>query len=60
MFLTGDGVPESRSLAAHYFKLAADQGHPGPQYLLRTMLFDRDGIALNKSIAAHYFKLVAD
>jgi TPR repeat protein len=27
--LNGDGVVQNQSLAVHYFKLAADQGHDG-------------------------------
>jgi TPR repeat protein len=50
----------NKSLAAHYFKLAADQSHARAQFNYGIMLLCGQGISINKSLAAHYFKLSAD
>jgi TPR repeat protein len=60
MLHEGDGIPMNKSLAAHYFKLSADQGDPTSQFKYGVMLHEGDGIPMNKSLAAHYFKLSAD
>jgi TPR repeat protein len=57
---SGDGIPIDKSLAAHYFKLAADQGYAAAQTNYRTLLEDGDGIPIDRSLAAHYYKLAAD
>jgi TPR repeat protein len=50
----------NKSLAAHYYKLSADQGNARAQFNYGFMLLHGDGISMNKSLAAHYFKLSAD
>jgi TPR repeat protein len=49
-----------KSLAAHYFKLSADQGNAYGQCNYGVCLRDGDGVVMDKSLAAHYFKLSAD
>jgi TPR repeat protein len=49
-----------KSLAVHYYKLSADQGHPYAQFNYAVLLDTGDGIAMDKSLAAHYYKLSAD
>jgi hypothetical protein len=56
----GNGIPPNPSLAAHYFKLAADQGHSRAQLHYGIFLSEGRGIPMNHSLAAHYFKLSAD
>jgi TPR repeat protein len=58
--LHGDGIDMNKSLAAHYFKLLADQGDSSAQCNYGLMLLRGDGIDMNKSLAAHYLKLSAD
>jgi hypothetical protein len=58
--MRGAGVQINESLAAHYFKLSADQGNPHGQLNYGSCLMRGHGIQMNKSLAAHYFKLSAD
>jgi TPR repeat protein len=50
----------NKSLAIHYFKLAADQGDSFGQWDYGVCLAQGKGIPMNKSLAANYFKLSAD
>jgi TPR repeat protein len=50
----------NKSLAAHYYKLSADQGFANAQFNYGVCLETGSGIEMNKSLAAHYFKLAAD
>jgi hypothetical protein len=50
----------NKSLAAHYFKMSADQGNAFAQLNYGFFLANGDGISMNKSLAAHYYKLSAD
>jgi TPR repeat protein len=49
-----------KSLAAHYYKLPADQGHTIAQFNYAFLLEKGDRIAMDKSLAAHYYKLSVD
>jgi TPR repeat protein len=60
MLNNGDGILINKSLAAHYYRLSADQGIAVAQFNYGLMLNNGDGISINKSLAAHYFKLSAD
>jgi TPR repeat protein len=48
------------SLAAHYFKRAADQGDPQAQFNYGTCLMGRTGIPMNPSLRTRYLQLAAD
>jgi TPR repeat protein len=56
----GEGIAMNKSLAAHYFKLSADQGFAQAQLHYGLLLLTGEGITMNKSLAAYYFKLSAD
>jgi TPR repeat protein len=58
--LNGRGIGVDFGKAAHYFKLAADQGHADGQVNYGDCLFHGRGIAVDFGKAAHYFKLAAD
>jgi TPR repeat protein len=47
-------VPINNSLAAHYYKLAADRGHTTAQNDHGFLFSKRDDIPMNKSLAVHY------
>jgi TPR repeat protein/serine/threonine protein kinase len=47
-------------MAAHYFKLSADQGNAGGQTCYGVSLRDGKGVPMDLGMAAHYFKLSAD
>jgi TPR repeat protein len=47
-------------LAAHYLKLAADQGHAFGQNNYGVCLKKGEGVEIDLKLAAHYFKLTAD
>jgi TPR repeat protein len=49
-----------KSLAAHYYKLAADHGLAGAQYNYGFLLENGDGIPTDKTLAALYYRLAAD
>jgi TPR repeat protein len=46
--------------AAHYFKLAADQGNAAAQNNYGVCLKKVEGVSIDLKLAAHYFKLAAD
>jgi TPR repeat protein len=46
--------------AAHYLKLAADQGDDGAQINYRNCLQNGKGVSIDMRSAVHYFKLAAD
>jgi TPR repeat protein len=50
LFENGDGIPIDKSLAAHYFKLAADQGHPAAQYMYDLSLANGEDIRLTNHL----------
>jgi TPR repeat protein len=50
----------NKLLAAHYFKLSADQRLAIAQCCYGEVLATGDGISMNKSHAAYYYKLSAD
>jgi TPR repeat protein len=50
----------NKSLAAHYFKLSADQGFTQPQFHYGLLLALGDGYPMNRSLLAHYYHLSAD
>jgi TPR repeat protein len=52
-------VEIGESLAAHYFKLSADQGNADAQYSYGIAFAIGQGIGIDKSLAAHYYKLSA-
>jgi TPR repeat protein len=60
MLLRGDGISMNQSLAAHYFKLSADQGEAKTQFEYGLILSCGEGISRDKSLAADYFKQSAD
>jgi TPR repeat protein len=50
----------NKTLAAHYYKLSADQGDAIAQHNYGRCLDKGEGVEMNKSLAAHYYKLSAD
>jgi TPR repeat protein len=56
----GNGISMNKSLAAHHYKLSADQGYAHAQFAYGVSLANGAGISINKSLAAHYYKLSAD
>lgn len=58
-FYKGEGVKRNYTLAAHYFKLAAERGYPFAQYNLGKLYDNGQGVTQDYTIAAHYFKLSA-
>jgi TPR repeat protein len=50
----------NKSLAAHYFKLSADQGLLSAQLHFAILLREGRVIEGNITLSAHYFKLAAD
>jgi TPR repeat protein len=46
-----------KSMAAHYYKLAADQGRTMAQFNYAVLLANGDGTPMNESMAADCFKL---
>jgi TPR repeat protein len=49
-----------KARAAHYYKLAADQGDRAGQYNYARHLYEGGGVDEDKGQAARYFKLSAD
>jgi hypothetical protein len=47
-------------LAAHYYKLSADQGDADAQFNYGILFSNGEGLAQDKSVAAHYYQLPAD
>jgi hypothetical protein len=56
----GSSDPMDKSFSAHYFKLAADQGHAHAQFKYGFLLDTGDGVPMNKSLSVHYYKLAAN
>jgi TPR repeat protein len=55
----GRGIPMDKSLAVHYHKFSADQGHSLAQSRYAFMLDEGEGIAMDKELSASYFHLSA-
>ena len=53
------GVTQDYSKAAHYYELAAEQGHSEAQYELARQYEVGLGVTQNHSRATHYFELSA-
>jgi hypothetical protein len=56
----GEGVLVNKSLAAHYFKLSADQNDGEAQYMYAVCLLEGQGVQKNDGMGAHYLQHAAD
>jgi TPR repeat protein len=56
----GVGVPKDFPKAAHYLKLAADQGFAKAQFAYGICLHDGVGVSMDLPRSVHYLKLAAD
>jgi TPR repeat protein len=56
----GEGVAADGELAAHYYRLSADQGNALGQSNYGWCLENGEGVAVDTGLAAHYYRLSAD
>lgn len=65
MYAKGEGVTESKSIAFHYYKLAADNDHTKAQYNVGRIYYAKNsakkyGVKKSTKMAFKYYKLAAD
>ncbi len=60
MFLNGDGVPQSDSLAAKWYEKAANEGLPEAQLSLSELYLDGKGLPKDISLAISWLKKAAE
>jgi TPR repeat protein len=58
-YLTGEGVPQSLALAAHWYEKAAEAGDPGAQNEVGYFYQKGVGVPVDEARALHWFQLSA-
>jgi len=58
-FRTGQGAPRDLNLAVHWYRLAAERGHPGGQYNLALMYDIGLGVVQDPARAVHWYRQAA-
>lgn len=58
-FRSGNGAPRDLNLAHHWYRLAAEHGHPGGQYNLALMLEQGIGVVADPAAAARWYRAAA-
>jgi TPR repeat protein len=60
MYLNGNGVEQKYYMAAHWFRMAADQMDAKAQYALGLMYTDGKGVAKSASEALYWYRKAAE
>ena len=59
MAFDGDGVEQNSTTAAHYYLLAAEQGHSRAQHNLALLYESGDGVVQSYTLAAEWYQMAA-
>ena len=59
-YVNGQGVPKDYGKAAHWFRLAANQGNARAQYSLGLLYYKGQGVPKDHGKGAHWFRLAAN
>ena len=60
LYYIGQGVPQNYVKAAHWYRLAANQGDADAQSLLGVLYYNGQGVPQNYVKAAHWYRLAAN